>query len=250
MRTESPEWALTRRSYNVMLIAAFLIVIGAIGLTISFALFLFPLQVPSNPGFTTYDALRRLIIGLGVVIIVVGFALFIRALTWKRDNPLARRVSRTLHQFLGDDAKDGFVFIPNVNKLRLGYMDGVLVGPPGVLVLRISDRQGVFYNEGKDWMRKTGDGEWQAIRWNPTEEVVKDIHRLRNFMEARNLPDVPVFGVIVFTGNSPGVQVGQQNGVVPAVLMESLTQGLNETYFARDRINPGIRQQITNLLLK
>lgn len=245
MRNIVPARTLERRSRRLLVGALLFALFGLFVASIGFFLFAIELVVPSNPDFGVYDAVRRVIVGLGVLIIFTAIALVIRAVTWRMDNKLAEKTADALQEFLDDD----YVFIRNVSKLKLGYIDAVLVGRNGVLVFRITDRVGTFFNDKGHWLRQRDRGDWQTMRWNPTREVVADVDSLRQYLADKDLPDVPIFAVIVFLNDRPLTQISAQEPVVRAMYAHELAYELNDTYFARQRIDQATVRRIVHILM-
>src|SRR5262249_51183545 len=138
MQSLNPTRIVERRGRDVMIIGALLLlgglVVGGIG---------FFLGLLFSSGLVTV-----IITGLGVIVVIVGFGFLIRGQTYRIENNLALMVAEVLAREL--DAS--YTFIRNVNRRPLGYIDAVLVGPPGALVFRITDQNGIFLNEGADWL--------------------------------------------------------------------------------------------------
>ncbi|MGB1286546.1 MAG: nuclease-related domain-containing protein [Aggregatilineales bacterium] len=235
---------LERRSRNLLLVSGLIILVGLFAVIVGVVLFNIELVVESNDNYTTYEGIRSGLLVSGIAIAILGFITGIRALTWRRDNPLAKSTGDALADFLDER----FVFIRNVNKLATGYIDAVLVGPPGVLVFRITDQKGIYFNEGSRWMSQRDSNNWRALRWSPTDEAVKDIKKLREFFHTHALPEVPVYGVIVFTNDMPVAQITQQTPLVPVLYTGELSYNLSDSYFAKDRIDQLKINKITNLL--
>ncbi len=244
MRHVVPSGALTRRARTVLYGSAVLMLAGLFALSIGFALHVVALVVESNPGFRQYDLVRKGLIVIGGLVIVISLGLIVRALTWKRDNLIAKSLGDAIAEFFDDR----FIFIRNVSRSTLPYIDAVLVGPPGVLVLRVSDVRGVYFNEGRAWMKQRDKGEWRTMRWNPTEEAVSDIKSMREWLKARDLPDIPVFGAIVFTHEVPETQVTAQSPVVPVLHTSEFSYRLQDNYFAKDRLDQPRVNRIASLL--
>lgn len=244
MRQPEPSRSLDRRARNFLYAALLVILTGAFIIVVGLALFAIPLVVPSNPSFDTYDSLRQFLVPAGIVVMVIGVIMAIRALTWKRDNPLAASTGEALADFLDHR----YVFLRNINKLSIGYVDAVLIGPPGVLVFRITDKAGIYFNEGSNWMIQKDKGEWHTLRWNPTKEVVADVKKLREFLQTRSLPEVPVYAATVFTKPVPDAQVTQQDAPVPVLHPEDLAYDLDDSYFAKDRIDVLTVNQVVDIL--
>lgn len=244
MQNVSPTRNLSRRSRDFLIAAAVVFLLGATLAVVGLALHIINVVVPSNPGFEVYDLTRKAVLSGGIGIIFVALLMALRAVTWKTDNLLAKAIGDYLAQYLDKH----FVYIRNISKRSIGYVDAVLVSKHGVLVFRISDRQGVFFNEKGEWLRQKDKGEWRAMRWNPTREAVADVKKIREYLTDFQLPDIPVYGVVVFTHEPPTTQFTMQDPVVPVVHASQLSYGLQDSYFAKDRVNAETVQQLVNLL--
>ena len=150
MRNVVPRRALARRSRSFLTYAFFLALFGILMLVIGVGLFIVPLVVTSNPNYALYDLARQVLIAVGVLFILLAIGLGIRAVTWRTDNALAESTGEALADFLDDD----YLFVRNVSRRALGYIDAVLIGPPGALIFRIVDKDGVYYNQGRQWMQQ------------------------------------------------------------------------------------------------
>jgi hypothetical protein len=102
-------------------------------------------------------------------------------------------------EVLGRELDGSFTLLRNVSRRGLGYIDAVLVGPPGVLVFRILETPGIFRNEGADWLERKGGQTFVLSRLNATRECVTDVYALRKYLAKSGLAQVPVFGIVVFT---------------------------------------------------
>ena len=200
--------------------------------------------VPSNPDFELYDLVRKGLIVFGAVIILIGIGLIVRALTWKTDNSLAEATGNELAQYLDER----YTFIRNISKLAIGYVDAVLVGPPGVLVFRILDNEGVYFNEGVDWLIQKEKGEWATVDLDPTREAVADIKKIREYLTKSGLKNIPVFGVVVFLNDPPLLQFSTQEALVPVSYLSEISFSLNDNYFAKDRMDPQFVRDVVRLL--
>src|SRR5262245_9838363 len=118
MRNVVPEGALERRSPSFLLAGFIVLLLGALIAVVGMTLFVIPLVVESNPSYPMYDTARKVVIGVGVVVMVIGFLMVARALTWKRDNSTAEIAGNALASQLDDR----YVFIRNVSKVALGYV--------------------------------------------------------------------------------------------------------------------------------
>lgn len=245
MRNIAPSRELSRRSNQLLTIAFFVGAVGVFVTVIGVLLFVVRFAVPSNPQYDTYLFIRSAVLALGVIVLLVGLGLAVRALTWKKDNDLARLTARVLEPILDDR----YTFIRNVSQRAIGYVDAVLVGPPGVLVFRILNQPGIFANEGPNWLKQGKGGEWLPAGINPTREAVADINKVKTFLAARQLPNLPVYGVVVFTSEAPVTQLMAKDPTVPITPLSSLYPNLQGNYLAKERIDQASIAAIVRHLL-
>ena len=236
MRNVAPARALASRSRNLLLIAALILVLGGLAIVMSFFFKTVPLVVPDNPNYGFYVFAQTALLWLGFIFITLSVLMAIRALTWRQDNPIAAQVGDVLANQLNLDER--YSYIRNLSKMTVGYIDAVLVGPPGVLVVRVTERAGTFFNEGAKWLKQKDKGQWQSLNWSPTSEVIEDIKKTREFLGSRGLSQIPIFGVVIFTEAEPATRVTTENPVVPVLQPHELAYGLEDSYFAqRDRLD-------------
>ncbi len=244
MENVAPSGALARRSRQ-WLQMAFLVVTGGVFMAvIGLALFAIPLAVPANQIYGFYNFVRTLLLAAGVIVAIIGAGLAVRAYLTRVDNDLANITG----QFLGRHFDERFWFVRNISKRGLGYIDAVLVGPPGALVFRIVDYEGVYANEKGNWLTQNRSGQWIPARNNPTEEAIVDIRALREYLRQHNLPDAPVYGIVVFTKRDPVAQLVLREPAVPAAHLVNVVSVLEDNYLARDRISPATIRRIVDLI--
>lgn len=247
MQNVVPQQALSRRSRRWLIAAGALGLLAALMLIVGVVMRFIPLMVPSNPSYTLYVTFHNGLLVVGGVLLLLGAGVAVRALTWKQDNPLALRIGEALSTFV-----DGrFIFIRNISKQAIGYVDAVLVGPPGVLVFRICNDRGIFYNEGNKWMRQQDQGRWKPLNWSPTDEVIADIRKIREYLMRHEVENPQVFGVVVFLNEPPATVVTVQNPTVPVAHVDDLHDQLLGNYFAlMDRHNAATVTRIAELLYR
>lgn len=244
MRNVVPARALARRSRDFLLGSIYLFLFGLAAVIIAIFLRTIPLVTPNSPDFERYLLGRDVLLGLGVVSMLVAVGIAARALTWRRDNDLAIEIGRVLERSLDDR----YVYIRNINRPALGYIDAVLVGPPGTLVFRIVRRDGTYFNEGKDWLQQREKGDWTPLRRSPSIECLVDVDAVREYLRTSGLSEVPVFGVVAFTNDAPATIVNTERPTVPVLQPQELINGLQTSYFAKDRINLAISNRVAELL--
>ena len=246
MQNLAPTRRLNRRSRDLLVAAAVVFLVGALVIILGIALHIFNLVVPVNPGSHIYDLTRKGILSLGTGIIFASFLMALRAITWKTDNALARELGTLLVHHLDHN----FVYIRNISKRPIGYLDAVLIGKHGVLVFRISKRKGHFFNHKGDWMRRRPKRNWTPMRWNPTREVAVQVVKLREFLADYQLAAVPVRAVIVFTRASSLVQLTLRDPALPVVHSSKLVKHLQDNYLGQGHLDAETVQRVANLLYR
>ncbi|MCY4062665.1 MAG: nuclease-related domain-containing protein [Chloroflexi bacterium] len=244
MQNVAPTHRLSRRSREFLIAAAVVFLLGAALAVAGISLHIVSLVIPFNRGFAFYDLTRKAMLSAGLGLAFVSMLMALRAVTWKTDNALAWELGERLAQSLDHQ----FVFIRNISRRSLGYIDAALVSKHGVLVLRISRRKGQLLNHGGDWLRRGRKGTWRRLRWNPTRDVVADAMKVKAYLQDYQLPAVPVFAAVVFTRDAPDVAFQLQEPAVPVVHAAALISGLQDNYFAQDRIDAATVQRVVNLL--
>lgn len=244
MQNVAPTGALARRSRQWLQVAFVVVTGGVFMAVIGLALFAIPLAVEGNRVFGLYNFIRTILLIGGVITGLVGLGLAVRAYLTRVDNDLAAITGQHLARYLGSE----FTFVRNVNKRGLGYIDAVLVGPPGALVFRIVDNTGVYANERGNWLTQNRNGEWVPAKINPTADDVVDIKALRDYLHSKGLPDVPVYGVVVFVREEPVTQLMTKEPTVPVAHLSQVVDVLQNNYLAVDRIDPALVRRIVDLI--
>lgn len=244
MENVAPSGALARRSRQWLQLAFVLVTGGVFIGIIGIALFVIPLAVPANQIYGLYHFIRTLLLLAGGILALTGVGLAVRAYFTRIDNDLALRTGR----YLAPLFDERFWFVRNVNKRNLGYIDAVLVGPPGVLVFRIVDLEGVYANEKGNWLKRNRQGEWVPSRVNPTAEDIVDIKAMREYLDQNRVPDIPVYGIVVFTKAAPLVEVVAKEPTVPVAQLKDIMVVLQDNYLARDRISQPAVERVVDLI--
>ena len=244
LRNVAPAQALARRARRLIQLAFVTVSAGIFLAIVGLALYVVPLTANSSSAFALFDTGRALFFYGGVILSLVGVGLAVRAVTWRRENEPARQTGRALAPHL--DSR--YIFIRNLSRRGLGYVDAVLVGPAGVLVFRTVDMQGTFLNEASKWLRRSRQG-WQPMRLtSPTEELIDDMRSMREYLARAELYDIPIFGVVVFTQEPPLARFQLRNPVMPVVHLSQLPARLREFYLNGERLNATTVQRIEAML--
>ena len=248
MENIAPVRALNRRSTQLLQMGFIVLAIGVL-LTVVGALLTTILLIPRiHPLFWLYDLVAHGLLVIGIIVIVVAIIIAIRALTRRKENDLAMLTGDVLNQSNYFDGR--YSYIRNINRSGLGYIDAVLLGPPGALVFRILNSSGSYANESANWLKQNKQGEWLPFSTNPTKEAIDDIQHLRDYLAKNRLDSVPVFGIIVFTAGPNAVQISEKNAVVPITHLHTILQNLGGQFLAKqERIPQEIVTATRRLLL-
>ena len=238
MRNITPARSTTRRGQTYLFMGILAVFGGGIAVVLGVLFVYFPLWEA-----VWFDLFQILLMIAGAVIAVAGFVIIYRGLTLQKDNPIARAVGEGLSHFLDER----YTFLRNVSKRRVGYVDAVLVGPPGALVFRIVDYTGTWINERANWIVQTRNGKLRQAKTNPTRECAQDVYKLRKFLERRGLERVPVYGIVVFT--EPGVDLSAEGPVIPISEIPTLYQIMKRDYLADERVAPPAIHDAVNAIL-
>lgn len=239
MQNINPSKNVNRRGRFYAFMGLFVFFGGLISIALGILFFLLPLL---GPDFSSPAGICLNVVGLPMTI--GGLVAMFRAWSLKKDNTLAYEVGESMRHFLTDPR---YTFIRNLSRRRLGYIDGILVGPPGALVFRTVDYPGEWVNERAEWRVRNRKGRLQTASTNPTRECARDVYALRKFLAKRNLKHVPVYGVVVFTNDR--VKLKGQGPVIPIAEKHTLYQILSNNYLAEERIkSPQIRATVDELI--
>jgi hypothetical protein len=248
MENTAPTRSLSRRASNLRQVSFFVFSLGVLITVVGILLRTIYLIPTNNALFGLYSFTGIAAVVGGILIILIAIGLFIRAFTRRTDNDMAMVTGNFLTETGSFDGR--FSFIRNINRPGLGYIDAVMIGPPGVLVFRILDSTGNYANEAANWMMQRADGDWQPFRAEPTREVVKDIRVVRDYLAKNNVGDIPVFGIIVFTAGPGAVQIAEKEPVVPISHLHTLVNNLGKQYLSTyERIPQEAVSAIRRILL-
>ncbi len=238
MQNINPTNSITRRGRYYLFLGLLALFGGAIALVLGILFLFFPLWEA-----LWFDVINGLLLLGGVVGILAGIAGIYRALTLQKDNPISKAVGDGLAQFLDHR----YTYLRNVSKRGVGYIDGVLVGPPGALVFRIVDYVGQWRNERAQWFVQTRDGRIKPANQNPTRECVDDVLALRKFLKKYGLESVPVYGIVVFEKSN--VQLSAADPVVPIAEISTLYRIMLRDYLVDERIAPPVVTETVNAII-
>jgi hypothetical protein len=233
MRNISPAHAMVNQAHNLMVSGLLLGLAGLVTLALSLLLYVVPLSLAA-----WYRLAKTGLLVLGLLLLLLAGIQILRGLRVPRENPHALALATTLERFL--DYR--YTFIRNIGRRGLGYVDALLVGPNGALVIYFLRRKGAFVSERNLWFERSGQALVPA-KDNPTQEAVKDVNALRAFLGQHGLANVPVYAVIVVV--DPHTSIAAQQPVVPVAHMHNVQMALYDNYLAAERIRP---DQVANVV--
>jgi Nuclease-related domain len=169
---------------------------------------------------------------IGVLVGLGSLGLFIRGVSLRTENPAALHLAEILSRALDNR----YTFIRNISRRGLGYIDAVLVGPPGALIYRIVEQSGAYLNESADWLESVNGAPYRlSNKLKPTREVVDDVYALRDFLAKQGLSNVPVYAIVVFTARD--VQIQARQPVVPIARLDTMMQAMKSDFMRADRVD-------------
>src|SRR5215831_4442950 len=120
MQNLNPTRVIARRGRDAMIVGALLLMAGLViaGVGILVALIF------------SSSLIAIIFLMVGFFALLGGFGFLVRGLTYRMENDLAKLVADAL----GRELDNRFTLIRNVSRAGLGYIDAVLLGPPGALV--------------------------------------------------------------------------------------------------------------------
>jgi hypothetical protein len=167
-----------------------------------------------------------------------------RGLTLAHDNELALQVGEALKPLFGEQ----YVYLRNISRRRLGYIDAILLGPPGALVFRVVNPTGFWRNEVAEWFTQDRNGRQKPAPINPTRECARDVYALRSYFAKRQLGQIPVFGIVVFHQPN-GLTLQASAPTIPISETHRLPEILKREYLAQEnRISPQVTESAVRLL--
>ena len=241
MKNVSTKRAITRQAYQFTVFGFGGVALGIFLFVLATFLGRVPIAAPGSSNAATIRTVTDIMQFIGVLVAVIGFAAVIRGLTFRRSNPLAEKVGTVLAKALDDE----YTFITSINTFRLGYIDAVLVGPPGVLVFRIVARSGTFLHEGEKWLKPGPDGTWLPAGLRASRDCIVDMRAVKNHLTRNNIPSDAIFGVAVLIGDA---RITEKTPVIPGVTLDGLLERLRNGYMAKPRLDPALATAIVSLL--
>lgn len=241
MKNVSTKRAITRQAYQFTVFGFGGVSLGIFLFVLATFLGRLPIAPPGSANAATIRTVTDIMQFIGVVVAVAGSVGVIRGLTFRRSNPLAEKTGAVLSKALDDE----YTYITSINTFRLGYIDAVLVGPPGVLVFRILERRGTLLHEGEKWLKPGQDGTWLPAGFRASRDCIVDMRAVKNHLARHNLQTDAIFGVVVLIGDA---RITEKTPVIPGVTLDGLLERLRTGYMAKPRLDSAAAAAIVALL--
>jgi hypothetical protein len=90
-----------------------------------------------------------------------------------------------LKEFLDDN----YIYIRNyiIPNTKIGDIDGLIIGPRGIILLEIKNYEGIFRISGIDMYRRRGHGNYQLYKKNPIKQILRQKECLANFLTQKGI---------------------------------------------------------------
>jgi hypothetical protein len=244
MRNVAPSGAISRFKRDLRVGAVVVALLGVLAVLIGVALNVINFVNPTAPMYGAYTVARALVLGTGGLMLLGSAGVVVWTFFQSEDNSLANLTAKAL----GLRLDDRYTFVRNVSKLGIGYIDAVLIGPPGLLVFRVLDKTGRFINEGGNWVKTNARGENVLMNENPTRDVRHDMDNLNKYLADNQFTGMPIFGVVVFVKEPPVTQVTGIQSELPVAQLSNLIEALVPNYLSQDRLNDQQIQKLVGLI--
>jgi len=115
---------------------------------------------------------------------------------------------------LRDTMDSSYAYIPNytIPNTKIGDVDGLLIGPKGIVILEIKNWSGVFRISGSDVYRRIKRDIFKLYCKSPFKQIVQQEKYLEKFLNEKGI-DVRTVPVIVFTERGKIYAFSGQTGV-------------------------------------
>lgn len=163
--------------------------IGLISLVLSFLLYRLGSHVPTGTLYIYLAALAFLVLGL---------AFLERGVNYLQGEAGENEVAQSLGMVLDDR----YTLIRNlVLPDAKADIDGVLVGPFGILVLEVKDftSRNIYKCEGDRWFYRKPGQRYRAMKKSPTKEAQFNRDRLRRYLGQHDLRGIHVHALVVIS---------------------------------------------------
>jgi hypothetical protein len=245
MLNTAPSRSLARRTRQLVFFGFMSLAAGVFLLSVGILLYNILFAREGTTAFQVQRFFAVTLLTLGGTGLLGAVYFLLRAAIRRRENDLAVLTG----EVLAPHFDERYRLIRNINRPGLGYIDAVLVGPPGILVFRILKHTGQFANTGEDWLRKNKQGDWTPWTINPTHDTLVDVKAVDRFLRRKKLPELDIYGLVVFIEAEPNVTLKLQNPAIPVTHLAEAFDTMKGEYLAAQRMDGRLVEQVTRLLL-
>ncbi|MBN1285857.1 MAG: NERD domain-containing protein [Anaerolineae bacterium] len=181
---------------------------------------------------------------LGAVLVVVGAVNFVRGMRTPTTDPLGARLAQTLVSVL--DSRHLLLRDHSMQANLVVKPDAVVVGPGGVMVLKLINEPGIFRCENETWLKRIAGRDFQSWKRSPTREIIQELDVMREYLASHQLQNVPIDAFIVFT--YPAAEISVRAPAIAVTTLDYLPGELRHGYLLSDRIDMDLLRQTRRLL--
>lgn len=159
---------------------------------LALVLIFLPIFVPS---FKNY---WWVFLGIGLFVFWIAKELFEPLSDSIRNFRYGKKGEEEVSGILKDTLDDNYVYIENytIPNTRIGDIDGLLIGPKGVIIIEVKSYAGVFRISGEDMFRKLKRDIYKLYRKSPFKQVIRQRKYLTKFLKEKGI-DVQVIAIVV-----------------------------------------------------
>ncbi len=111
-----------------------------------------------------------------------------------------KRGEDEVREMLKGSLNDDYIYIENylIPNTRIGDIDGLLVGPKGIIILEVKNYQGVFRASGPDLYRRNKGDNYTLYRKSPFTQTIRQKNYFLKYFKDKGISNVSVGAIIVF----------------------------------------------------
>ncbi len=189
-----------------------LVRIGMIGLALIVIAVLLPLIIPSLHQYWLYFDIAAVVVFLVIKESIEELPDEIRGYRYGEEGE--KEVLETLKETIDDN----YIYIRNytIPNTRIGDIDGLLIGPKGVIIIEVKNYAGVFRVSGQDLYRKLKGDVYKLYRRSPFKQVLQQRDYLAKFLKEKGI-DTKIIAVVALVGG----RISAINGDTKIFITES-----------------------------
>jgi len=113
-----------------------------------------------------------------------------------------KRGEDTVVKELSKHLDDSYIYVENyqIPNTRIGDIDGLLIGPKGVIILEVKNYNGVFRISGPDMYRRLRGDIYKLYERSPFEQTIRQKEYLTKFLREKGVDTHVIPTVVLVTG--------------------------------------------------